>query len=1247
VAKLVSSKHLEGVSDLTLKAPVRKGFIDAFESVTYETRLRAIMKALSKIRSTAREYTAIKPFAETTEQIQSLLDFRLAIVDGEQPTLFLSATFDRPFEPYMRLIWNPLGPFLDVIFCNCEGYVLAAESSFEDYLAWIRSVQIDTDIFYAASGRSVMDVEYLAQVERRHREAPADPSIAMCSFVPETPTELARQVRTTEVAESNKVGVEALIALYKLADFYPADRLDGDGRFLVRATQQLLDGWAKVPGDLPQRLEEALREQLTWYRSALPPLPPPTDTLAWDADRIQGGIISGYGGGADPVLHGALLLMRIDDAEAARRFVGTFPAHAEGGDAPAGHIWMNLAFTRHGLINIGVPEAAYARLPQEFREGMEDRAGLLGDLRQAHPRNWALPKRNWQPGTNSAAAAAPVELSEVDIVIQLRSATPHDGHDALVPGHPLHDRIAELAGAAGESGIRLLAVETMRRASSDPGPGRDHFGFLDGLSQPVMVDAPNPAKRDEVRRGEIFRGYVNDRGDPPVRDPLLDNGTFLVIRKLRQRPGLDAFAEAEAKRLRPKHPGITAAWLLAKMMGRDPDGIALTNPSVGTGNDFDYELDKGERCPLQAHIRRTNPRTREHSRPTPRILRRGLSYGPRQGSAEEGDRGIFFMAYNASIAEQFEVIQRWVNGGNSTGVASCQSDPLMGPAVQGDSRTFRFLSDAGKAVRVDMPKPFVELQWGTYLFVPSIDALKALAAGIPAPATRAEAGNPALRKPDGATIVASLLALAAQGEEGRRAAAAAWKTHLEDFGEKDPGEKARGPAVWAAIRDEYDGAIRVPYPDHENGGFPRDTVLVASKAMVMRVFQNADGHYSMAGQMKRMRQSFGEIFLGEDDTPSYHAVADPVNAEIMKIDEATAFDIGYRNAAARLEQLLAIFCMLTPGSAGQPRSGQLDLRREFIMHALGRVCHECFDIPDVIPVSIPPEQATYVELGGWAWGPPGAHPTGGERMPRCPGDYLATSRYCFYPDPVPAVQQYGQKHGQALFEAVWSQLTHLRATGGYPKGLISNAIAPVFTDDAEFARTLIGVMTGFLPPADGSLRWTLYDWLEEKTLWRLQQRYVAATGGAYDRARVELRGPLVRAMQKRPSPDMLWRTASTAHHLGPVHVQPDDKIIIGIVSAMAEDSERGLEDVYPVFGGNRRSNPHPLHACPASRFGMGVMMGILAALFDKVRIEALPAPMLVRITDWTVCPPRPPAAASGPPPPAAVATMPAGPPAAS
>ena len=50
---------------------------------------------------------------------------------------------------------------------------------------------------------------------------------------------------------------------------------------------------------------------------------------------------------------------------------------------PQDGLFRNLAFTCRGLANIGVAEAELARFPQEFREGMEERAGLLGERKSA------------------------------------------------------------------------------------------------------------------------------------------------------------------------------------------------------------------------------------------------------------------------------------------------------------------------------------------------------------------------------------------------------------------------------------------------------------------------------------------------------------------------------------------------------------------------------------------------------------------------------------------------------------------------------------------------------------------------------------------------------------------------------------------------------------------------------------------------------------------------------------------------
>ncbi len=1323
--KPVSSKHLEGVSDLTLSAPIKQGFIDAFETVTYETRLRTIMKALFRIRSTAREHSQIKPFVDTAERIQSLLDFRLAIHGKE---LLLAATFDKPFEPYIRLIWDPLGPLLDVIFCNCEGYVTATEHSFEEYLAWVRKSQIDTNFFYAASGHSITDIQYLTQIEKLQREARR--RYRASAVTADDPIKVAEKVRADQSAESCQLGMEALVALYKLTDFYPPDR--PDGKYLLWSTQQLLEKWGKQ--DLSKfKWHGLVADQLAWLNGeGAPQKRAPGNRLSLKKENLQGGILTNYGDQDKSVLHGALLLMRITDAAQARAYLKRLidyppekvpntgqeaaaeaaspevPEQEPGADTAAAksppepkdlidrlrirteagpgstaveNTFLNVAFTRHGLRNIGLPQAEYDRLPQEFREGMEERAGLLGDVRDNHPRRWQLPPRYRQdapapadesmikafevgetdgaggiirpqpatpeearliepPGAPAATnrpdvAEAPVEMSEVDVVITLR--TVEERADPYVPpgkGQGRIDEIVQRFARTPGRGLELLAVEPMRRAPQNgPITGVDHFGFKDGISQPNPAPA-DPADRDAVPPGEIFLGYSNGRTDgPSPPSAILDDGTFLVVRKLSQGVGrLKKFVKEEAQRLTAAGTPIGEDDLLAKMMGRFTDGRTLVAPNQSTTyNRFDYHGDRsGRLCPFQSHVRRANPRETSsgaNARPTPRILRRGLSYGPPYSVSEDikhddDRRGVFFMAYNASIAEQFEVIQRWISGGNSTKVASWQSDPLMGVGQEGDPRTFRFVH-GGKTCRVNIPDPFVKLRWGAYLFVPSISGLRAIA-GLAPDLQSADQAVELEQARRGEEIVSRLLALAAEGPEGRIAAGAAWKNCLEDFAAKDPAEKDEANAVWAAIRLYHAGALKVPYglvPPRET---PRDAVLVASKDLVMRVLRNQSGDYSMSGMMERMKQSFGEIFLGMDAGEVYDEKS-KINGTISRITERQAFEL------ARAKALKALAIAFQVKQLVQVPRCKIDLRRHLLTPALADICHDWFGIPDV-PSPASDRLDNFVDPWGWTWQPAET------RKARCPGDYMAASRFCFYPDPIPRVRAFGKSHGQALRKTIRDYFDTLRPPGPngpgvlaplaaplppppaplpdpLPHGFLTTVMAPMFTDNDELASNVIGVMTGFLPPADGCMRWALYEWIEEKTLPRVQHDLISAEGDPYERASERLRPWLERAMQKRPAPDLVWRTATCGHRLGDAEVAEGDRIFVGLVSALAEDAAAGITDVYPIFGGQRGRADSPLHACPGYKAAMGTMLGILSGLLDSFRIEPLPATMLVEISE--------------------------------
>ena len=155
-------------------------------------------------------------------------------------------------------------------------------------------------------------------------------------------------------------------------------------------------------------------------------------------------------------------------------------------------------------------------------------------------------------------------------------------------------------------------------------------------------------------------------------------------------------------------------------------------------NNFTYADDpQGLKCPFGAHLRRMNPRdsmgfgsdlTRIR-----RILRRGLPYGTwadENAPVDDSERGIVFMALNASITRQFEFVQQqWVNYGNDFGLGE-ERDPVIGV---GDAGTFTIPGDTSKGEEPffckDIPS-FVECAGGDYFFIPSITTIRMISEGL-------------------------------------------------------------------------------------------------------------------------------------------------------------------------------------------------------------------------------------------------------------------------------------------------------------------------------------------------------------------------------------------------------------------------------------------------------------------------------------------------------------------------------------
>jgi Dyp-type peroxidase family len=292
---------------------------------------------------------------------------------------------------------------------------------------------------------------------------------------------------------------------------------------------------------------------------------------------------------------------------------------------------------------------------------------------------------------------------------------------------------------------------------------REHFGFADGLAQPsidaVAAHDPDkkvgPTKRDgqgtpvargrwkDLAAGEFVLGYPDEAGivaDRPAA-PLLQSGSYMVVRKLRQNVAL--FNRFLLNAADGDRRG--AELLAAKIVGRWRDGTPLVDSPEPPepreddddrepDNDFRYADDEhGLRCPIGAHVRRANPRDalgfggRLSARH--RMIRRGMPYGPPPVDplVEDGlERGLMFVCFQASIARQFEIVQgRWLADGDAFGLGE-DKDFLLG----GEDPSGKMVIQGARPRFLAPRRSFVTNRGGGYFFAPGIAALRALADGV-------------------------------------------------------------------------------------------------------------------------------------------------------------------------------------------------------------------------------------------------------------------------------------------------------------------------------------------------------------------------------------------------------------------------------------------------------------------------------------------------------------------------------------
>jgi Dyp-type peroxidase family len=248
-----------------------------------------------------------------------------------------------------------------------------------------------------------------------------------------------------------------------------------------------------------------------------------------------------------------------------------------------------------------------------------------------------------------------------------------------------------------------------------------------------------------------LRAQASCQGTPPGPGgaDLGRNGTYLIMRQLRQDvTGFWHYLESVTRNPDGSTNRQAMVHLGARFVGRWPGGAPLVlspeydDPSLSNATDFSYHAQDadGLRCPLGAHVRRTNPR--DSLDPDPgsqasvdvgnrhRLLRRGREYGPLIGDdlttvVDDGaERGLHFVCLCANIARQFEFVQHtWANNPKFDGLYE-DPDPLVGPHDQ--STCFTIPRKPVRTRFTGLPQ-FVTVVGGAYFFLPGIKAILYLA----------------------------------------------------------------------------------------------------------------------------------------------------------------------------------------------------------------------------------------------------------------------------------------------------------------------------------------------------------------------------------------------------------------------------------------------------------------------------------------------------------------------------------------
>jgi Dyp-type peroxidase family len=436
--------------------------------------------------------------------------------------------------------------------------------------------------------------------------------------------------------------------------------------------------------------------------------------------------------------HLSVLFVHFDDQAEGRAFLSGVRALMKSAKT---HLQEVLQFRIDGssgspYVGVGLTAAGYAAL------GV---ATVPGDARFAQPGGMKASRAALHDPVVSTWDAA--YRGEIHAVVLVGDAEDHQQR---------YETTRQTVQNLLTDGITVLGEELGRSLTNADGHGIEHFGYVDGRSQPLFLV--------EDVKDETDDQDGTDNWDPafPLRqvvvpdvaapDPQVHFGSYFVFRKLEQNVALFKQGEEDlADRLGLVGEDRERAG--AMLVGRFEDGTPLTVQKNAGGHDpvmnnFDYGSDEaGSKCPFSAHIRKVNPRgfggapggaptnvpfERSHI-----MARRGQTYGHRTddpgaelppAARPTGGVGLLFMAFNADIAAQFEFSQAaWADNPTFpfTSPTPAGLDPVIG---QGNRPEVDFPTRWGKGDRTTAATvaQAVTTKGGQYFFFPSLAFLDTL-----------------------------------------------------------------------------------------------------------------------------------------------------------------------------------------------------------------------------------------------------------------------------------------------------------------------------------------------------------------------------------------------------------------------------------------------------------------------------------------------------------------------------------------